>query len=95
MKSNYITALLLLAAPSLALTEQAEAQLEYESAFNGYKAYVEPEIQDWPAMIRQVEEIGGWRVYAREPHEKSTESPTRKPEDKPAHSHGHQHGGAQ
>lgn len=102
MKSHYLSALLLaLALPAHA--EQAATELEYKSVFEGYRAYSDPEIQNWPKVNELVEEIGGWRVYAREPYENkaenkakdkatgdaSTDSATQ-PAAKP-----HQHGGSQ
>jgi hypothetical protein len=84
MKFHSLSALLLLA---LALpahaAEQTVPELEYQSVLDGYQAYSEPEIQNWPQVNQLVKEIGGWRVYAREPDEDPTEKPQ---------SH-HQHGG--
>lgn len=81
----------------------AQQELEYQSAFEGYRPYNDPEIQNWPKVNQLVEEIGGWRVYAREPYETKTEN---KSEDnvkgstptgsaKPPAAAPHQHGGAQ
>lgn len=70
----------------------AQQELEYQSAFEGYRPYNDPEIQNWPKVNQLVEEIGGWRVYAREPYEN-------KAEDKAAEdantgtAKSHQHGG--
>lgn len=95
----------LLIAPTLfafALPLQAETAaqvLEYKSAFEGYKSYSDSEIQNWPKSNQLVDEIGGWRVYAREPAEAkqetkvegmSTGSTEQQPAPRP-----HQHGGAQ
>ena len=69
-------------------------ELEYRSAFEGYQAYSDSEIQNWPKANQLVDEIGGWRVYAREPYEDPEK-------DKPASAqesgkpHSHNHGGAQ
>jgi hypothetical protein len=91
----------LFALPSLALilampvqAEPTAQELEYQSAFEGYQAYSDSEIQNWPKANQLVDEIGGWRVYAREPYED-------KEKDKPAVSreatqpNAHKHGGAQ
>ena len=53
--------------------ETPAQELEYESVFEGYQAYSAPEIQNWPKVNQLVEEIGGWRVYAREPYEEKKE----------------------
>lgn len=93
----------LLIAPTLfafTLPLQAETvvqELEYQSAFEGYKAYSDSEIQNWPKAIQLVDEIGGWRVYSREPSENNLEgkpatgAPTGSTTQKPEL---HQHGGA-
>jgi opacity protein-like surface antigen len=94
MKSHFLFAPLLLAFASSANAEQAVQELEYRSAFEGYQAYSDSEIQNWPKANQLVDEIGGWRVYAREPYED-------KEKDKPAVSreatqpNAHKHGGAQ
>ncbi|HEX4856780.1 MAG TPA: hypothetical protein VFV28_08190 [Limnobacter sp.] len=85
--------------PAQISSAQAEEQpnvprLDYESAFQGYRTYSDPELQSWPQMIKQVEEIGGWRVYAREPQEKSMDSTTANPsKGNPAKAHDHSTGG--
>jgi hypothetical protein len=81
----------------LALPVQAETstqKLEYQSAFEGYQAYSDAEIQNWPEANQLVDEIGGWRVYAREPYEKPADKPadSKEPAKQPTH---HKHGGAQ
>jgi hypothetical protein len=93
MKFHSLFALLLLASALPAHAEQAVQELEYRSVFEGYQAYADPEIQNWPKANQLVEEIGGWRVYAREPYENSAKD---KPTDskEPAQPHSHQHGGA-
>lgn len=94
MKFHFPFALLLLGLAVPAYSESAAQTLEYQSAFEGYQAYSDPEIQNWPKVNELVEEIGGWRVYAREPYEN-------KAEDKAAgdantgSAKPHQHGGAQ
>ena len=94
MKSHFLFAPLLLAFASSANAEQAVQELEYRSAFEGYQAYSDSEIQNWPKANQLVDEIGGWRVYAREPYEDKTKG-------EPAESkqatqpHVHKHGGAQ
>ena len=94
MKSHFLFAPLLLAFASSANAEQAVQELEYRSAFEGYQAYSDSEIQNWPKANQLVDEIGGWRVYAREPYED-------KAKDEPADSEQatqpnvHKHGGAQ
>ena len=92
---------LVLAWPVHAKTPAQE--LEYESVFEGYQAYSDPEIQNWPKVNQLVEEIGGWSVYAREPYEEKKEGkPTggssvdaeRPPATKPPAPTPHHHGGA-
>lgn len=98
MKFHFPFALLLLGLAVPAYSESAAQTLEYQSAFEGYQAYSDPEIQNWPKVNELVEEIGGWRVYAREPYENKVEN---KAEDKAAgdantgSAKPHQHGGAQ
>ena len=81
----------------------AASELNYQSAFEGYQAYTESEAKPWPEAIKRVDEIGGWRVYAREtqdskamggqpvdvqPHRSQPETgPVEIPKGK-AHSHG-------
>ncbi|WP_370263670.1 hypothetical protein [Limnobacter sp.] len=63
------------ALPLMALTmplsamASAENVLGYSSVFETYQAYSEPELQNWPKVNDTVGDIGGWRVYAREPYE--------------------------
>lgn len=47
--------------------ETAVPELYYESVFDEYRAYQNPEIKDWSRVNQLVGEIGGWRAYAREP----------------------------
>jgi hypothetical protein len=73
--------------------ETAALELEYKSAFDGYQAYKETEIKDWPVVNQMVSEIGGWRVYAREPGQ---EIPSEKAADMPKYgepAEPHHHGG--
>lgn len=58
---------LLCAFASPAHAETAVPELHYESAFDDYRVYQNPEIHDWLRVNQLVGEIGGWRVYAREP----------------------------
>ena len=94
MKSLYPYALLLSALALPLHAEPAMQALEYRSVFEGYQAYSDSEIQNWPKANQLVDEIGGWRVYAREPYEDKTK-------DEPAESKQatqpsvHKHGGAQ
>ena len=74
MNSHYPFALLLLGLAITAHAETAVQELEYRSAFEGYKAYSDPEIQNWPKANKLVDEIGGWRVYALEPDEDKGEA---------------------
>lgn len=94
MKFHSLFALpwLVLALPSHA--QSAAQELEYQSAFEGYQAYSDAEIQNWPKVNQLVDEIGGWRVYAREPYEKSADKPADSKEAAKQPTH-HNHGGAQ
>lgn len=92
MNSNCPFALLLLALALPAQAEPAVQEIEYRSVFEGYQAYSDPEIQNWPKANQLVEEIGGWRVYAREPHEDQDKPASSKA---PAKSKVHDHGGAE
>ena len=94
MTSHYPFVLLLSALALPAHAEPAVQVLEYQSAFEGYQAYSDSEIQNWPKANELVEEIGGWRVYAREPYEdKAKEQPTSAKE--PVKPKTHNHGGEQ
>lgn len=104
MKFHFPFALLLLGLAVPAYSESAAQTLEYQSAFEGYQAYSDSETQNWPKVNELVEEIGGWRVYAREPYEEKTESKgiegspveaEKPPATKPPASKSHHHGGAQ
>jgi hypothetical protein len=73
--------------------ETGAPELHYESAFEGYQAYSNPEIKDWSGVNQLVGEIGGWRVYAREPHVvKPAQSTVDVPEASPSAAQ-HPHGG--
>ncbi|MCR2747210.1 hypothetical protein [Limnobacter parvus] len=103
MKFHYLVALPLLGVALPVHSETAAQTFEYQSAFEGYQAYSDPEIQNWPKVNRLVEEIGGWRVYAREPYESKAENNSDNPEKgaaptgaaNPPAAKPHQHGGAQ
>lgn len=38
----------------------------YSSAFDGYRPFEAPDVQDWRKANDTAREIGGWRSYARE-----------------------------
>lgn len=89
--------LVALAGPAFAnsTADSTANALEYQSAFENYQAYDEPGIANWPALNRQVDEIGGWQVYAREPLlEQQQTEPAQQPASQaeppqpPAHNHG-------
>lgn len=42
--------------------------LQYQSAFTDYVPYSEEAIESWRKANETVEEIGGWRAYAKEAH---------------------------
>ena len=96
MKFTSPFAWLLLALGLPAHAEQTVPELQYQSVFDGYQAYADPEIKSWSKAIELVDEIGGWRVYSREPFEgkvdAGAESKTGHKENQPNH-HGHHHGG--
>lgn len=41
-------------------------QLRYESALGDYRAYVDAPLRSWPEANAHVQQIGGWRAYAKE-----------------------------
>ena len=99
MKFPTLWALPLAAFAGPALADATANALEYQSAFETYQAYDEPGIANWPALNRQVKEIGGWQVYAREPMlEQQQNEPAQQPAGQtnpaqaPAHG-AHDHGG--
>ncbi len=42
------------------------SSLSYRSAFEGYRAYDEPQLSSWREANELVGRIGGWQAYARE-----------------------------
>ncbi|WP_341237741.1 hypothetical protein [uncultured Limnobacter sp.] len=94
MKFQPLFVLPLLAMALPAHAETAAPQLEYQSAFEAYQPYNDPEIKNWPNANQLVDEIGGWRVYAREPYEKTENSKPTESQEPAKHQQGHQHGGA-
>ena len=96
MKFTSPFAWLLLALGLPAHAEQTVPELQYQSVFDGYQAYADPEIKSWSKAIELVDEIGGWRVYSREPFENNvdgnSDSKTGQKANEPNH-HGHHHGG--
>lgn len=97
MNFHYPLALVSLALAMPAHAEQAVQNLEYRSAFEGYQSYADPEIQSWQKANQLVDEIGGWRVYAREPFEdKEKDKAKNRPASstEPAQPNTHSHGGA-
>ncbi|MCE2744282.1 MAG: hypothetical protein LW710_00055 [Burkholderiales bacterium] len=98
MNSNYLFALVVLAVAMPAHAAPTMQELEYKSAFEGYKGYSDPEIQNWPKANQLVDEIGGWRVYAREPYEDKNQDKVKTnpaASNEPAKPKAHNHGGAQ
>jgi hypothetical protein len=95
MKFHSLFMLHLLAVSTHAHANNAVTELEYRSAFDGYQAYSEPEIQSWPQMIKRVEEIGGWRVYAREPHVQASDGKPVDSKKDEGHPYDFSRGGAQ
>lgn len=82
-----------LALAANAHAETAEQVLGYKSAFEGYQAYSPSELKNWPKANQLVGEIGGWRVYAREPSE--NEAPEKEaPQPAVVQPAPHQHGDA-
>ena len=51
---------------SAALPAVAEAPEPYRSAFEGYQPYTEEKITNWKAANDTVDQIGGWREYAKQ-----------------------------
>lgn len=94
MNLHVICVLAAAAAAWPAYAENSVGEPEYQSVFDDYRAYDEVELENWPKAIKQVEQIGGWRAYAREQAESNHDSPTVNLEHQ---SVGHQHrqGGAQ
>ncbi len=41
-------------------------QLRYESALGDYRPYADAPLRSWPEANAQVQQIGGWRAYAKE-----------------------------
>lgn len=85
-KARYLPRHALALALTVAPASHALAELNYQSALDGYQSYSEPEMANWPQAIKTVEEIGGWRAYARETSEPSPAAPPTRPvaAEKPA-----------
>lgn len=57
------------------LTNTTEAPIvQYKSSFNDYVPYSEQSIESWRKANERVEQIGGWRAYAREAHDSQSSS---------------------
>ena len=51
------------------LTNTTEAPIvQYKSSFTDYVPYSEQSIESWHKANARVEQIGGWRAYAKEAH---------------------------
>ena len=88
MNFHYPFALVVLAVAMPAHAEQAVQELEYRSAFEGYQGYSDPEMKNWPSANQLVDQIGGWRVYAREPYEDKNQDKANEQDNSNAHNHG-------
>ena len=51
--------------PSNSATEQA-ISLPYQSQLEGYQRYTPSKIETWRKSNQTVEQIGGWKAYAKE-----------------------------
>ncbi len=87
-----------LAVPSLAFAQTPDAsatkvdyQLSYSSAFAGYEAYKEQSVQPWKEANDKVGQIGGWRAYAKEMRQTTSDAG----QEQPAQGHGTHGGGKQ
>ena len=65
--------------PSMASEPSSSARLEYRSAFEGYRAYQEPEARSWRASNEEAAALGGHAGHLKSPM-KSTVPPASKPE---------------
>ena len=54
------------ATPDSTSAAPSSVTLGYRSAFTDYSAYSEPPIVSWREANDKVEQIGGWRAYAKE-----------------------------
>lgn len=66
------------------VTLQAPADtgpIAYRSAFEGYQAYTDEKMLDWPEANNAVARIGGWRAYAKEASQ--PQAPTGSPQPDP------------
>jgi hypothetical protein len=52
---------------------EAAAALPYQSAMEGYRPFSDEKITNWKKANETVGKIGGWRVYAKEAHEGSSQ----------------------
>ena len=70
-------------------TEQVN--LHYQSLFLGYQRHADSRMESWPKSNQTVQEIGGWKAYAKEPSGSTVD-----PKDSAHQSHsmplGHAHG---
>lgn len=54
------------ATPDRSSSASAPVTLSYRSAFTDYRAYSEQPVASWRDANDKVNQIGGWRAYARE-----------------------------
>lgn len=64
------------------LTNTTEAPIvQYKSSFNDYVPYSEQSIESWRKANERVDQIGGWRAYAKEAHGSHSSSNTQQAGD--------------
>lgn len=47
-------------------TAKPSVDLRYRSTFDSYQRYVASPVQSWPQANDTVQQVGGWRAYAKE-----------------------------
>ena len=52
--------------PLTALAQDAPPALSYRSALEGYQPFADEELRPWKDSNATVQQIGGWRAYAKE-----------------------------
>jgi hypothetical protein len=79
-------------AAAQAASAEQQFNFSYRSVLTGYQPHADSKIESWAKANQTVQELGGWKAYAKEPAAASVEQKNPAP-----HNHsmpmGHPHGG--
>ncbi|WP_100147582.1 hypothetical protein [Limnohabitans sp. JirII-31] len=71
-------------------TAKPSVDLRYRSTFDSYQRYVASPVQSWPQANDTVQQVGGWRAYAKELAPTPSAVPSATSTPPPPHVHGGQ-----